>query len=134
MQNQNSIFKDQSEESRLQLFRDNCFSEDVRTFLEPFTEDEKIDLKDDLASSNIKLARIRTKFDTVKAEYKGQIDPLKKDIAQTVSMLSSGHKEVTKRIFLMQDHENDKMITYDEDGNFVESRRLKPEERQMTIV
>ena len=68
--------------------------------------------------------------DPLKAERKD----IKTETRSIVKTLKKGYVESDERVFWMQDEENKMMHCYDANGEFIKSRKMRPEERQHRIV
>ena len=72
-------------------------------------------------------------FDFIKEQFKGKLKPLKKESGEMLQILKVKQKTVTETVFLIANHETGIMETYNGDGELITSRRLMPEEKQLTI-
>lgn len=118
---------------RLQLLKDNCDSHEETTFYKDLTPLE-LDIKRETLTENlIKISHQEDILDEAKAIYKMHADPLKKANKELLIEVKTGKSSVKGMLFNFADHENGIMETYDEMGDFVQSRRLKPEEKQARL-
>ena len=66
-------------------------------------------------------------------EYKERLKPITEAMSEAISQIRTGLEERTGKQYLIADHENGDMNIYDEDGQFISRRRLRPDEKQTTI-
>lgn len=118
---------------RLQLLKDNCDSQEETTYYKELTQDD-LDVKRETLSDNlVKLSEWEDELSEVKKEHKVKSDPLKTNNKVLLSEIKTRKQEVTGVLYHIADHENGIMETYDEQGEFVSSRRLRPDEKQQRL-
>lgn len=118
---------------RLQVLRDNCDGQETTSYLKDLT-DEELDIKRETLTTNcIKVNHLEEELKGIKAGFKAEIDPLKEETRELCRQVETKKEEVKGTLFHFADHEASVMNTYDEAGEFVQSRRLKPEEKQARL-
>jgi uncharacterized coiled-coil DUF342 family protein len=114
---------------RLQLLKDNCDSSEETTYFKELTQ-EDLDVKREVLSENlVKLSEWEDELNETKKLHKAKADPLKEQNKGLISEIKTRKQQVTGILYHIADHENSVMETYDEQGEFVSSRRLRPEEK-----
>ena len=114
---------------RLQLLRDNCDYQEETTYFKKLTQ-EDLDIKREQLSDNlIKLSTWEDELNLIKKEYKVKSDPLKVDNKKMITEIKIRKQQVTGVLYHIADHQNSIMETWDDRGEFVSSRRLRPEEK-----
>ena len=83
-----------------------------------------------LSDNLIKLSQLDDVLDEAKAEYKLKATPIKQSNKGLLEEVKTRKQKITGVLYNIADHEAGVMETYDESGEFVSSRRLRPEERQ----
>ena len=69
----------------------------------------------------------------VMQEFKLQMDPLAKQNKKLLTEVKTRQAEVTGALYLMANHDEGMMETYDALGELISARRLRPEEKQQNI-
>lgn len=106
---------------------------ETRKYLKPLTPQE-LDVKHETAANKmIEISRLKRDLKLITKRFKDQIDPLLKEQEDLLTQIHSKQQEVSGNLYLFANQEEGKMYTYDENGEEVESRRLRPEERQAKI-
>lgn len=119
---------------RRRFFKENADRiEEQRTVVRPLSEEEKLDYKDQLAQESLRLRELtQEKKDRAKAyndrikEVKGAIDPI-------LNSLNTGFDTVVDDVFWLFDQDKGTAVGFTLDGNIVDERRLRPDERQARI-
>jgi hypothetical protein len=124
------MFHDVPEDQRLRLLMDNCDSRDETTYMKTLTAEELDIKRETLAENMITFYGLEEDFKKVKDEFKDKMDPIKDENREICQQVKTGKEEVKGILFHFADHEDSVMNTYDERGEFVSSRRLRPDEKQ----
>lgn len=128
-----TVFADVPPAQRVQVMLDNCDGHEKTSYLKDLT-DEELDIKRETLTGNcIKVFRLEEEKKKVVQIYKDQIDPLKEDTRLLCGQVDTRKEEVNGMLFHFADHEESVMNTYDEQGEFISARRLKPEEKQARL-
>jgi hypothetical protein len=118
---------------KLRLLRDNCDDYEETTYVKPLSQEE-LDIKhEQLADNCIEVNTLEETLKGVKAEFKGKIEPLKSDRSTLLRQIKTRQEEATGKLFHFNNHDEGMRITYDEQGEMVSSRRLRPDEKQKRI-
>jgi flagellar motility protein MotE (MotC chaperone) len=116
---------------RLRLLNQNCDSKETTPYIRNLTQEE-LDFKRETHVDNcIELDRLNDELKIVKAEYKVKMEPVSEENKKLLRQIKTRQEELTGTIFNFSDFEEGMVNTYDENGEFVGSRRMKPEERQL---
>lgn len=115
------------------ILQENADSVEETTYFKPLSEDELNDKKTTLTENSIQLADLDEEKKELVKKFKDKIDPIKEENKLLMAEIRSRQTRVKGNLYNMADHANGIMETYDEDGNFIGSRRLKPEERQARV-
>lgn len=127
------MFADVPPEQRLQVLRDNCDSMEETSYTKDLTQYE-LDVKQETIAANcINVFQLEEDKKKAIQVFKDQIDPLKEETRELCGQVKNRKEEVKGKLFHFADHETSIMNTYDEMGEFVASRRLKPEEKQARL-
>lgn len=121
---------DATRQQRISVLQDTAAKTEVGTYIKPLSQDE-LDLKrESLADNYIKLNDLKEEKAVVDAEFKGKMDPISKSNQILLSEIKSKQTNVSGTLYHLADYDNSMMLTYDEDGEFIGSRRLRPDEKQ----
>lgn len=119
---------------RLQLLADNCDSHEETTYMRDLDQDEVNDRMSDLSKNLIVISRQDDILDEHKETHKAATKPLKIENAILLEEIKNRKTQVTGVLYNIADQEQGIMETYDENGAFQHSRRLRPNERQLKLT
>jgi hypothetical protein len=127
------IFKIKSlpEAERRSILEGEQFTEEV--YMQPLTDDEVAEHKSALAQACIKIKAITDEKKEIMAEFKDRLSPLEKEKGASLDAIKNRAVEVTGRIYSISDFDNQLIHQVDPNGNVLGSRRMKPEERQLSL-
>ena len=128
------LFKDMSPQERVQMLSDNAERRESFTYLKDLTPDEVTELKDEFTSESILLAKLEEEKKAIMDEFKAKIKPVKKEMARMISLLRTRSEEVEESVYLLADQEEGMMGYYNAQGELVNQRRLRQNEKQMRIL
>lgn len=118
---------------KLRLLRDNCDEREETTYVKPLSQEELDIKRESLADNCIELARLDDELKEIKSDYKGKMDPMKDDNKTLCQQIKTRQEEATGQLFHFNNHDDGMRYTYDENGELVSSRRLRPDEKQKRI-
>lgn len=117
-------------EQRVQLLRDHADQIEVTKYLKDLTQEE-LDVKREQLSDNlVKLSEWEDELTDIKDGYKVKMKPKKDENRELLQQIKTRKEEVEGTVFHLANHEDGMMETYDENGELIGSRRLRPEEKQ----
>lgn len=118
---------------KVRLLRDNCDEREETTYVKPLSQEE-LDVKhEQLADNCIEVNTLEETLKGIKAEFKGKIEPIKAERSILLRQIKTRQEEATGQLFHFNNHDDGMRYTYDENGELVSSRRLRPEEKQKRI-
>ena len=98
-------------------------------------DDEDIDqIQEEFMMKSIELKRKQEEFDEIKARYKAQLKVLEDQKSMMMSQIMQSGEWLDGKIFGFDDQVKGTMTYLNKQGDFIESRRLLPNERQLTIM
>lgn len=118
---------------RLQLLRDNCDDSEETTYYKELSNDELDIKREELTQNLITIGQEDDLLDEARKKNKIVTKPLKDSNKHLLSEIRTRKSEVIGTIFHIADHDNGVMESFNELGEFVSSRRLKPEEKQKKL-
>jgi hypothetical protein len=109
---------------------DNCEGVEEKTYTKRLTEDELQEKNQQFIDANINIDKADETLSQAKHEHKSIVKPLKDERKHLLRTVKTKHEEITGPLYRLANHA-DGMIDYvDLSGNIIESRRMKPEEKQ----
>lgn len=120
-------------DQRLLLLQQNADSIEETTYYKPLTADELDLRREQLTDNAIKLSEYEDEKKEVMQDFKAQMDPLAKQNKKLLTEVKTRQAEVTGALYLMANHDEGMMETYDAAGELISARRLRPEEKQQNI-
>ena len=118
---------------RLMLLQENASKVEKTTYQKVLSPDELAARREDLADDCIKLNQFEDELKEVKDDFKSKMDPLKSANKIRLTEIKTKQTTVDGTLYHIANHTDSIMETYDDEGIFVSSRRLRPEEKQGTI-
>jgi phage host-nuclease inhibitor protein Gam len=98
-----------------------------------YTEEELAEFKSTLSAEHIRLEILNEELAEIKEEYKPKISGCKKLINKSAKALRAGYEIVEVKAYGIANHDTGYMEFVTEFGDKVSSRRLYPNERQLSI-
>lgn len=103
-------------------------------FFKSFSQDDLLATQANLADVSVIKDRKEQELQEIKAKFKIELDKLKKEFKESLKNLIMQGEYVHGKQYLFADQVNGMMEYYDEHGILIRSRRLKPEERQLSVL
>lgn len=92
---------------------------------------EELDLKNEQFAKNAsELNKIELKKKEAMDEFKLQMKPLELVYDTLLEQITLKKEKRTGKLYDIKDFDNNMMVTYDENGDMIASRRLTPEEKK----
>lgn len=124
---------DVSPEERLNILKNNADKIEETPYEKELTEEELIAKREQFVDNSIAVSKLEDELAEKKKEFKNKIEPLKLVNRGLQYEVKTGKKAAKGFLFHMADHTNGYMETYDETGELVSSRRLRPDEKQVRM-
>lgn len=121
------------EQERRRAMAEQADRVEETTYFKPLSPEELDTLRERHTENAIKLSELEEKKREAMKDFKAEMDPLteaNKEILQDVKRKSA---EVSGTLYHIADYDAQIMETYDERGEFISSRRLRPDEKQKNI-
>lgn len=133
MQTENFL-KDLSPQQRKEHLQTNAVDIDQsKKYQKPLTPDE-LDVKRELLTDNsIKLSEWDDELSIIKDTYKGKMKPLQKENKQLLWEIKTRQTTVDGALYHLPNFDSGFMETYNEDGELIATRKLRPDEKQQTL-
>lgn len=104
------------------------------TYNRPLTPEEMVVAKEEFTETSIVLTTKTEEFSEVKAEFKAEEKILKAELSHKLFMVRNGHEKMKGELFHFADQDLGTMTVLDKYGNVIEERKLRPNERQTSIM
>jgi hypothetical protein len=115
---------------RLQALKDNCDSAEETEYYRDLTQDD-LDVKREKLSTNlVYISEREDELQVIKDEFKSKTQGPKQENKQLLEEIKTRKAKVSGVLYHMADHVQGIMETFDENGEFISSRRLRPDEKQ----
>lgn len=124
--------KKMSASERAAIFEGEEFTEEV--YMQPVDDNVVDEHKTNLAQASLKQRAILEEKKEAMDGFKERLKPLVEEIGQCLDVIKARAIEVTGKIYKIADFDNQMIHNVDPQGNVLGSRRMKPEERQLSIT
>lgn len=121
---------DASTKERLEIMRNTAVRVERRDYQVPLTDEELAAVKDQFSSNSIFIESEKDKLKDVVDAHKALIKPKVEENKVHMDELKTKQRTVTGELFEMVNHEKGTMDYYDADGELIERRKLRPDERK----
>lgn len=122
-----------SAEERLQALRTNADHVEQTTYEKDLTQEELDAKREMFVDNDIQIAKLEDELNEKKSEFKNKIDPIKLVNRSLRQEVKTKKKEVKGQLFHLANHDSGYMETYDETGELIATRRLRPDEKQARL-
>lgn len=120
-------------EERINILRNNADKVEQTTYEKELTQEELDAKREEFVDNDIQIAKLEDELNEKKAEFKSKMEPIKIVNRSLRQEVKTKKKEVKGQLFHMANHTDSMMETYDETGELVSSRRLRPDEKQVRM-
>jgi len=128
-----TIYQDLGPDERVSTLEAMCDAKENFSYTKHLSRDELDEYRENLTDTMVKQSAIESEFADVKEEFKKKLKPVMRDVSQLFGIVKAKAIEVDELCFLIPDYNSGMMEYYNANGELVNSRRLKPEERQTAI-
>lgn len=125
--------KDLTEDERKTVLDGECFSVEESSYMKPLSDQELIEYRAEFSQVSIEISVIQDELKEIKENFKKRLEPLVTKVSSHLAAIKARGLWTKGRVYLMPDHENRVMHIVSSEGIVIDSRMMKPEERQMTI-
>lgn len=127
------MFEDYPENEREVMLEANCVRPEEKPVKQYFDLSELTEMRKQFSDNAILIRKANEVLKKAKDANAIEIKDPTKNNDKLRECIRAGFVEVNQQVYLFDDQDNGVMNTYDSKGNFIESRRLTPEERQTRI-
>jgi hypothetical protein len=115
---------------RLHMLREQAESTEDGKYYRPLSDEELDEKRELLADNSIRLSELGDELKTTTSIIKSKMTPLKKGNETLLTEIKTRQEQCDGTLYNMHDHASRMVITYNEKGEFIKSRRMRPDERQ----
>lgn len=118
------------QQERLQVMQDTAAKVEETKMYKPLSQLE-LDIKREKLTENLIALDVENEaFDLVKEQHKAKVKPLSAENAILITEVRTGQELVEGTFYHLADYDNSLMLTYDTNGDCVQERRLRPDEKK----
>ncbi len=103
------------------------------SFFLPFKEDERKEAAEDFIKESIKVSKLSDELADIKENFKVQMKPHLQNSSKLREELKNNGREEYGVLYWVDDQEDGMMHQFDENGNYLMSRKMTAKERQLKI-
>lgn len=118
---------------RIQALEDTADKVEQTTYLVELTQEELDQKREQLADNSIKLSDLQVELKRIASEYKEKMKPFSEEIPTLLQEIKTRQTERDGVLYHLADHDRGVMDSFDERGELIATRRLRPDERQATL-
>ena len=122
------------EDVRRQMLEDNCDRIEEVGYMKPFTGEQLLEMKDRLSDLSIEINDIEIEKKASAELFKAQLKPLTEERGKLLDNIRNKAEHTKEKCFKFVDQEAGYVGYYSKDGFLVESRPIRQDERQKTIM
>ncbi len=119
--------------ARVQIMQQNAAKIEQTTYMKSLTQDDMDIKRETLTDNAIALNDLAEEKRVISEGFKSKMKPLAEENKILLRHLKTRQEEVDGVLFHMADYDNGIMETYNDQGEFISSRRLKPDEKQGNV-
>lgn len=116
-----------------EFLHSNATSIEEGTYFKNFNEQERQVTQGEFSDLSLNLLRKERELEEIKAKFKAEIKPMKQERDELLSQISHNGEHLEGKLYLFDNQETGMMESYNEMGELISTRRLKPEERQLRL-
>lgn len=127
---QETYLKSLSANDRINHLQSNAHSIEEGKYSRQISADEKTGLREKHTDNSIKLSDLKEEFDEVKKAYKENIEPFTSENKRLLTEIRTSQRIEAGTLYHLANHETGFMESYNQDGELISIRRLRPDEKQ----
>ena len=121
------------EQERIQVMRNHADQVEETTYEKDLTPEEFDAKCQEFVDNSIKVSTLEDELNVEKAKFKGKIDPIKMRNKILQQEVKTKKQKVEGTLFHMANQESGYMEIYEESGELIATRRLRPDEKQARL-
>lgn len=118
---------------RLQVLKEQHHSAEQTTYFRPLSEEELVEKRETYFQNEEKRITLDEEMKVARSVYKKEVTTLKEENRTYMQEIRTKQEQRKGTLFHMANHETGYMETYNEQGEFISTRKLRPNEKQTNI-
>lgn len=131
--NSGNYFKDLDPSEIKRRLSDNADKIEEAEYFAPLSEEQLEAERQDYTSKCIEASIIREEFDQIKQKFKLRLKPIEQELEVRLNRLRVKGETRIGNMYYIADQETGYMEIFSEDGELIEKRRLRPDEKSKTL-
>ena len=127
------LFADVPLNARAEMLDANAEKVEEMTYPKPLTAEEMEKERMNFSQQAIEISAKQDKMKEITDQHKAELKPMVELYKETLLMIKTKQRMVREVVYHLADHEEGLMCTYNNRGELISSRRLTPEENQISI-
>lgn len=127
------LFADVPYSQRAEMLEANAEKVEEMTYAKPLLPEEMELERINFSQKSIEVAVKCDKFKEISDLHKAEIKPMLEETRTILTMIKTKQRMVKETVYHLAYHEEGLMCTYNSRGELIISRRLTPEENQLSI-
>lgn len=115
------------------LLSENADKVETTTYFKPLSQEELDLRREKLTDNAITLSEYEDQKKEIMDDFKEKMKPLAEENKQILTEVKTRQAKVEGTLYHLANHDEGFMETYDEQGELVSSRRLRPDEKQQKL-
>lgn len=127
---QENFLRSLNSRERLEYLQSNASKIDEGKYNKQLADDEITAAKDVLSENCIKINDLEEELDVIKKQYKEKMKPFRIESSQLMNQIRSRQQTVDGVLYHLANHDSGWMETYNDEGELIGTRKLRPDEKQ----
>jgi hypothetical protein len=127
------LFTDVALNKRAEMLEANAEKVEEMTYPKPLTSEEMEAERMNFSQMAIEISAKQDKMKEITDQHKAELKPMVEAYKETLTMIKTKQRMVKEQVYHLADHADGLMCTYNGRGELIISRRLTPEENQLSI-
>lgn len=118
---------------RIQVLKEQHDSAEQTTYYRPLSEEELVEKRETYFSNEEKRITLDEEMKVARAAHKKEVTIIREENRTYMQEIRTKQEQRKGTLFNMANHETGYMETYNEQGEFISSRKLRPTEKQTNV-
>ena len=127
------LFQEIPISQRADMLEANAEKVEEMTYPKPLTAEELEERRMAFSQMAIEISAKNDRMKEITDQHKAELKPMVDEYKETLSIIKTKQRMVKETVYHLADHEDGLMCTYNSRGELIMSRRLTPEENQLSI-
>jgi hypothetical protein len=127
------LFQEVPLDQRAEMLEANAESVGEQTYAKPLTQEELDKERIDFTQKAIEVNALEEELKAVKERFAEELKPMREEMKEMMHTLKTRQRVVKGRVFTLKDFTTGMLGVYDDRGDLISSRRMTPEEGQLSI-